>query len=182
MALTRGERTALVWTVGFLTFGGLLKAHQSHDVKWGRAFLLPPPHDSSITGGKGMPAYRTPKLAPRLEMKDSLPIRSSQVPTEKRKEEEYAKAKDHAPEIAKTSDSAALWSQKTASMPQGCPVSLNDGSVNQLTLLPGIGPKMAERIVAYRLSHGPFRNMVDLRKVKGIGQKKLDRMRTCLIL
>ena len=42
----------------------------------------------------------------------------------------------------------------------------------ELCALKGIGPRLAERILAYRRAQGPFKNAADLRKVSGIGEKK----------
>jgi competence protein ComEA len=50
-------------------------------------------------------------------------------------------------------------------------VNLNRASERELDLLPGIGPAKARRIVAWRASHGPFRRIKDLRRVKGFGRK-----------
>jgi competence protein ComEA len=46
--------------------------------------------------------------------------------------------------------------------------------------LPGIGPELAQRIVADRQARGPFRRVEDLRRVRGIGPKTLERMRVYL--
>jgi competence protein ComEA len=54
---------------------------------------------------------------------------------------------------------------------------LNQASAETLTALPGIGPKLAERIVAYREVHGPFRRVEDLRSVPGIGPKTFEKIR-----
>jgi len=48
--------------------------------------------------------------------------------------------------------------------------------VADLQRLPGIGPAMAARIVAYRDSNGPFRTMDGLRRVKGIGPATAARL------
>lgn len=45
------------------------------------------------------------------------------------------------------------------------------------TQLDGIGPTLAKRIVEDRASHGPFTTIEDLRRVKGIGVKTLDKLR-----
>lgn len=50
-------------------------------------------------------------------------------------------------------------------------VDLNRAGAAQLDALPGIGPVLAARIVAYREQHGGFRSVRDLRRVQGIGEK-----------
>lgn len=62
------------------------------------------------------------------------------------------------------------------------PLNLNDASIEQLDALPGIGPAMAERIVAYRDEHGPFKQVEQLDAVKGIGLRTLEKLRPHLIL
>lgn len=46
--------------------------------------------------------------------------------------------------------------------------------------LPGIGETLAERIVADREEHGPFRSIDELLRVKGIGPKTLEALRPWL--
>ncbi|MEJ5328561.1 MAG: helix-hairpin-helix domain-containing protein [Desulfobaccales bacterium] len=58
----------------------------------------------------------------------------------------------------------------------GLPVELNTASAADLERLPGLGPELARRIVAYREQHGPFRRLEDLTAVKGIGPQKLARL------
>jgi competence protein ComEA len=50
-------------------------------------------------------------------------------------------------------------------------VNLNTASAAQLEELPGIGAKMALRIVEYRQKNGGFKKIEDLMNVKGIGEK-----------
>lgn len=56
-------------------------------------------------------------------------------------------------------------------------VNINTAGVKELATLDGIRPKVAERIVAYREAHGPFKKAEDLRKVEGVGKAVFERNR-----
>lgn len=56
-------------------------------------------------------------------------------------------------------------------------VSLNAATEADLDQLPGIGPKLAKRIIEYRRQFGGFKSVEDLLKVPGIGEKKLEQIR-----
>jgi competence protein ComEA len=56
-------------------------------------------------------------------------------------------------------------------------LDLNAATSEDLTALPGIGPRLAERIVADRLSRGPFQSVDDLDRVSGIGPATIRRFR-----
>ncbi|MDY6055448.1 ComEA family DNA-binding protein [Micrococcus sp.] len=56
-------------------------------------------------------------------------------------------------------------------------VDLNRADSTTLQTLPGVGPAMAERIIAYREGVGPFTGLQDLDAVPGIGPATLDRLR-----
>ena len=57
------------------------------------------------------------------------------------------------------------------------PIDLNRANAEQLAVLPGVGPKMAERIVAYRSENGGFKAVADLDNVKGIGEKRMTALK-----
>ncbi len=60
-------------------------------------------------------------------------------------------------------------------------IDLNRASAAELESLPGVGPVLAERIVAYRTDRGPFTEVEDLLDVPGIGEAKLDQMRPAIV-
>ena len=62
------------------------------------------------------------------------------------------------------------------------PISINRAEKEILSTLPGIGPKLAERIVLRRDNKGPFRSKDELLHITGIGPKKLDRLLDHIIL
>jgi competence protein ComEA len=57
------------------------------------------------------------------------------------------------------------------------PVDLNSASAEELQRLPGVGPVIAERIVAWRREHGRFDSPDDLARVPGIGPRSAERLR-----
>ncbi len=60
---------------------------------------------------------------------------------------------------------------------EGAKVSLGSASAEQIEQLDGIGPTLAEKIVAYRTEHGGFRSLDQLRQVDGIGEKRLEALK-----
>jgi competence protein ComEA len=55
-------------------------------------------------------------------------------------------------------------------------VDLNVADWPELTVLPGVGETLAKRIIAERAENGPFRDFNDLRRVRGIGPRTLERL------
>lgn len=56
-------------------------------------------------------------------------------------------------------------------------LELNRADVIDFESLPGIGPVLAQRVIDYRTSVGRFQRIDDLRRVKGIGPKILERIK-----
>lgn len=56
-------------------------------------------------------------------------------------------------------------------------VNINEADAGQLSLLPRIGPALAERIVAFRDENGKFSSPADLMLVRGIGEKTMELLR-----
>ena len=58
-------------------------------------------------------------------------------------------------------------------------VDLNRASRSELMAVPGIGPQLADRIVAHRDSQGKFARVEDLTGVYGIGDATISKLRPC---
>lgn len=56
-------------------------------------------------------------------------------------------------------------------VPQEEKIDVNRATVAELERLPGVGPALAQRIVAYREEHGPFRSIEELAEVPGISAR-----------
>ena len=65
--------------------------------------------------------------------------------------------------------------------PPAHPIDINSASSAQLQEVPGIGPATAEKILQMRKSYGAFKNVDDLLSVRGIGPKRLEKMRKYLV-
>ena len=59
-------------------------------------------------------------------------------------------------------------------------ININAASASELEELPGIGPVLAAAIIEYREEHGPFASADELLGVYGIGEGKLEAMRSFL--
>ena len=61
--------------------------------------------------------------------------------------------------------------------PQSGPLNINTATAAQLETLDGIGPALAQRIVEYRETNGPFASVEGLLEVKGLGPGILEAIR-----
>jgi comEA protein len=61
-------------------------------------------------------------------------------------------------------------------------VSLNSATVEQLQSLPGIGPSIAKSIVEHRTKIGKFSRIEEVMNVKGVGEKKFQKIKDRLTL
>jgi competence protein ComEA len=55
-------------------------------------------------------------------------------------------------------------------------INLNTATADQLTAVPGIGEKLAARIVEHRQKNGAFKSVQELMNVKGVGEKSLGKL------
>ncbi len=78
--------------------------------------------------------------------------------------------------LALSLGSAAFAKKK----PPAHPINLNTANATDLQQVPGIGPSTAQKILDTRKSYGAFRSVDDLLAIKGIGPKKLEKMRKYL--
>src|SRR2546429_8316615 len=67
-----------------------------------------------------------------------------------------------------------------AKKPPAKPVNINTATSEELQQVPGIGPATAQKILQMRKSYGPFKSVDDLLAIRGLGEKRLDKMRKYL--
>ena len=70
---------------------------------------------------------------------------------------------------------SAIAEAAPAAQPSGV-VNINTADVAQLSFLPRVGAKAAQRIVDYRTQHGRFAKATDIMQVKGFGDKSYEKL------
>src|SRR5882757_5880780 len=60
------------------------------------------------------------------------------------------------------------------------PININTANSDELQQVPGIGPATAEKILQMRKSYGAFKSVDDLLAIRGLGAKRLEKMRKYL--
>lgn len=61
-------------------------------------------------------------------------------------------------------------------------ININTATTEQLQIIPGIGPAISQRIIAYRSEYGPFTCIDDVANVKGVGKSLLSRLETYITI
>ena len=74
----------------------------------------------------------------------------------------------------------AMATLATTKKPPLKPININTATSEELQQVPGIGPVTAEKILTMRKSYGRFKSVDDLLAIKGLGKKRLEKMRKYL--
>ena len=61
-------------------------------------------------------------------------------------------------------------------------ISINSASINELCTLPGIGESTAVKIIEYRNNYGGFNSLEELKNIRGIGEKKYEKIKELITL
>jgi competence protein ComEA len=80
----------------------------------------------------------------------------------------------HVPVIGEEPTPAPAGEAEAATPTPDWPIDINTADVDELALLPGIGPALAERIITHREAYGPFTETWQVQNVSGIGPAKYE--------
>ncbi len=83
--------------------------------------------------------------------------------------------------IASLSAAAFAADTQAGATPTGV-VNINTADAAQLSLLPRVGLKAAQRIIDYRSAHGAFQKATDIMQVKGFGDKSFERLSQYIVV
>ncbi len=66
---------------------------------------------------------------------------------------------------------------KKSSATSGDTVNINTADEKELESLPGVGPATAQKILDYREQNGAFKTIDEIKKIRGIGEKKFEKLK-----
>lgn len=118
----------------------------------------------------GLGARTVERLAPHLALSPGRPASRAARPSSARTGPQVSPFSARTGTTGRSSPSAGR-----AGAP-GPPLDLNRATAQELQQLPGIGPALADRIVAFRTERGAFASPEELQEVSGIGAKTYARL------
>ncbi|GAA5523124.1 helix-hairpin-helix domain-containing protein [Aliifodinibius salicampi] len=118
------------------------------------------------------------------ELEAQFRERTAQLEAEKKKRmDRYLPPTEKSPPMAVISDTITTKEEDkesdTQAIGEGSIERINVNTADQETLqtLPGIGPAYSERIIIYREENGGFKRIEELKEIKGIGEKRLEKLK-----
>lgn len=115
---------------------------------------------------------------------DDLPVRATYTPADCPPAMKPDVALEAEPDVADEGGGGAPAEAEEEPPPPaepGAPININTATEAELTVLPGVGPALAQRIVEYR-SKRPFKKVTDLQRVRGIGPAKFEKMKAQVVV
>ncbi len=61
-------------------------------------------------------------------------------------------------------------------------ININTATTEELTKLPGVGESIANKIIAYRIENGKFKNIEEIKDVPGIGDSKYNNIKEMITI
>lgn len=179
---TRSEKTYLILTLVFLAAGSGIKAWRKSTIRIG------PFPDTTTAALDSARAFPIPGTLP-TSIPDSLPHALDTLAVQNTMADGHDSPAGHEPAAAapqvndpSIGSTARGPASRAKASQDAAKVDLNRADAVALTRVKGIGAKTAEAIVEHRRAHGAYRNLRDLLQVKGIGEKKLEKLTPYLIL
>lgn len=175
LAITTTEATALLTLAGLLVLGLGVRAWQAQQIPFDDAFYAET--DATFAALSDAPATPTVPRPSASSIATLLHAAAADTVRDASATPETETPGAETPEATPVAESAPTPRPRSTRAAAG-PVrmNVNTASARLLDRLPGIGPALAGRIIAYRAEHGDFRRAEDLVNVRGIGPKTFERL------
>lgn len=151
---------------------GLVVALSAVGLSWSLSSSRATPAAAAISTPKTEPVKNAakpsaPAAAPVAPASESKPKASGPIVTEL--------PAAPAPAVAPAQSESPRSAAPVAANPPA-KINVNTASLTELETLPGVGPKLAQRILDDRTKNGNYKTLKDLDRVSGIGTKTLERL------
>lgn len=129
--------------------------------------------DDALRAAGGFTSKADPEavnLAARIEDEEHIKIPSRGEP----QQSAAAQQKTATGAADSQAPKSSVSSKSSGAHASGEKIDINRANAAELMTLPGIGPKLSQTIIDYRDANGAFKSTEEIRKVKGIGQKRFE--------
>lgn len=170
---TRSEKTYLMLTLAFLAAGSGIKAWRKSAIRLG-----PFPDTATLA----LDSALSVAVALDTSGSDFLPAENTMADGSAAVLVAQADSAPYPVMDPSTASTGSAFPARANTSKDPGKVDLNRADAAALARVKGIGAKTAQAIIEHRRSHGDFRKLRDLLQVKGIGEKKLEKLAPYLIL
>jgi competence protein ComEA len=119
----------------------------------------------------------SPDVADSLEQLDRAPMAPSSAVVPRPESGAPAPGSESEPRRSRRGKPAESTRPRSAPEPSSDTIDLNRATPDELTRLPGVGPALARRIINVRDADGPFTQLDELGRVRGMTARKIDKLR-----
>jgi len=119
----------------------------------------------------------SPDIADSLEQLDRAPVAPSSPVVPRPESRAPAPGSESEPRRSRRSQPVESTRPRSVPEPSSDTIDLNRATTDELTRLPGVGPALARRIVDVRDADGPFTQVDELGRVRGMTARKIDKLR-----
>ena len=92
-------------------------------------------------------------------------------------EQIYVPTIGEATSVPPTALPRGMTAARTPTLSSTGKININTATLNELDVLPGIGPAIGQRIIDYRTQNGDFKKIDDIKKVRGIGDAIFEQIK-----
>ncbi len=133
-----------------------------------------------LIGGSAFHTAQAQSLVPtQPQVEEAALPQAGALPDPKEREQESTSSSTSTTRSGRSSSGSR---SHASDVKPSAPVNINTATLEELDALPGVGLKMAQRIIDFRQKQGPFKRVEDLMNVQGIGEKNFLKLKPLITI